>query len=174
MAAGDTAAFRIIMDRSLPKLLQLARKLTGNHAAADDVVQEAMIKLWQKAPEWREGQGSVQTWLNRVVVNLSIDFRRRQTPLQDWENEFDPPDLRPGPEIQLLDKLDLQVVVAAMDEMPAKQNIALKLFHQENLNVREIAEVMEVTEKSVENLLFRGRRYLRQKLKENADGTGRK
>ena len=82
-ANGDAAAGRALVARLGPKLFGHAFRVLGDRAEAEDVVQDAMIKLWKIAPDWRQGEAQVSTWAYRVVANLCTDrLRRRKTRAQ--------------------------------------------------------------------------------------------
>ena len=76
VARGDERAFRELASRHLPPMLGLARPILGIGSVAEDVVQEAMLRVWTYAPRWRP-LALFRTWLTRVVVNLCIDRKRR-------------------------------------------------------------------------------------------------
>src|SRR6202158_2119089 len=76
IARGDKRAFRALASRHLPAMLGLARRILGNAADAEDVVQEAMLRVWTHAPRWQP-LALFRTWLTRVVVNLCLDRKRR-------------------------------------------------------------------------------------------------
>merc|ERR1711965_1104597 len=78
-AAGEPAAARALTVRLGPKAFGLAMRMLGDRAEAEDVAQEALLRLWRAAPGWRTGEAKVSTWLYRVVSNLCIDriWRRR-------------------------------------------------------------------------------------------------
>ena len=76
-AGGDAAAARVLTLRLTPRVMAHAFRLLGNRAEAEDVTQEAMLRLWKQAPAWRDGEAKVTTWLYRVVANLCIDRQRR-------------------------------------------------------------------------------------------------
>src|SRR5690606_38902159 len=75
---GDVSAARILTGRLAPRVLRLAtRMLSGDVAEAEDVTQEAMLRLWKVAADWRQGEARVTTWLYRVAVNLCTDRLRQ-------------------------------------------------------------------------------------------------
>ena len=94
---GDAAAARELTLRLTPRVLAFAaRMLGGDRGEAEDVAQEAMLRLWRIAPDWRMGEAKVTTWLYRVVANLCVDRRRRRgrvRPLDDGWN----PNPKPSP-----------------------------------------------------------------------------
>src|ERR1700755_1329870 len=61
----------------LPRLLALATRMLGDAAAAEDVAQEAMLRVWRQAPRWKPGKAKFDTWLHRVALNLCHDRLRR-------------------------------------------------------------------------------------------------
>src|SRR5271165_2802050 len=76
VARGDQPAYRVLASRHLPAMLGLARRILGNAADAEDVAQEAMLRVWIHAPRWQP-LALFRTWLTRVVVNLCLDRKRR-------------------------------------------------------------------------------------------------
>ena len=80
-ANGDPAAARTLTLRLTPRVLGYAARILGDRAEAEDMAQEAMLRLWRIAPEWRQGEAKVTTWLYRIVTNLCTDpAARPQTP----------------------------------------------------------------------------------------------
>ena len=76
-ANGDAAAARALTVRLTPRVFSHAYRMLGDRAEAEDVAQEAMIRLWKIAPDWRQGEAKVTTWLYRVVANLCTDRLRK-------------------------------------------------------------------------------------------------
>jgi len=77
-ADGDQAAARTLTARHAPRVFRLARRMLGDGTEAEDVTQEAMLRLWRQAPDWQEGRGALGTWLYRVTANLCLDRLRRR------------------------------------------------------------------------------------------------
>ena len=77
-ANGDEQAARVLTQRLTPRVLGHAFRLLGDHAEAEDVAQEAMLRLWRIAPHWRQGEAKPTTWLYRVVANLCTDRLRKR------------------------------------------------------------------------------------------------
>src|SRR5438874_2350230 len=76
VAEGNEAAFRRLVSRYLPRALGFARRITGNSADAEEIAQEALLRIWIHAPRWRP-VATFRTWFYRVVLNLSLNQRRR-------------------------------------------------------------------------------------------------
>ena len=77
-ANGDPQAAAILAYRHTPRVLALSVRLLGDQAEADDVAQDAMMRLWKIAPDWRQGEAKVSTWLYRVAHNLCTDRLRKR------------------------------------------------------------------------------------------------
>ena len=158
-AKGDERAFRTLAERHAGSALRLARRILGNEAAAEDIVQDALLRVWINAPRWRP-EAAFRTWLYRIVVNLCLNVRRRAAdlPLDAAEQVADP---APGAEEQLrLRERDRQLAAAIM-VLPERQRAAVVLTYQEGLSNADVAEVLDTSVSSVETLLVRARRTLR-------------
>src|ERR1041385_1291098 len=75
-ATGDERAFRTLAERHAGAALRLARRILGNETAAEDIVQDALLRVWVNAPRWRP-EAAFRTWLYRIVVNLCLNAKRR-------------------------------------------------------------------------------------------------
>lgn len=162
VAEGDERAFRILAVRHLAWALRLAGRLTGNPADAEDIVQEAMLRVWTNAPRWRP-VASFRTWFYRVVVNLAFDWRRRK-PFAALEEAGEPADPNPDPQAALDSSQTVRRVSAAIAELPERQRAALVLTYYERLSNVETARLLGVSVGGVEGLLVRARRMLRVRL----------
>ena len=135
-AAGEPKAARDLIDSLGPRSFAVAFRMLGERSEAEDVAQEAMMRLWRIAPDWRTGEAKVSTWLYRVTMNLCIDRQRRR-------------------ERQRNDALQ-----AALQQLPDRQRQAVVLRHLEELSNPEIAGIMEISTEAVESLIARGKRAL--------------
>jgi RNA polymerase sigma-70 factor (ECF subfamily) len=160
-AAGDRAAARVLTMRLTPRVLGHAYRLLGNRAEAEEVAQEAMLRLWRQAPDWRAGEAKVTTWLYRVTANLCIDRRRRarggSVPLDAVP---EPPDPQPGVAERMQAQARADALQGALDALPERQRQAVVLRHIEGLANPEIAGIMGASIEAVESLTTRGRRAL--------------
>lgn len=176
VGARDSAAFRALVERHLPLVLGVARRMLRDDAEAQDIAQEAMLKLWQGGAGLEVGPNGVRPWLRRVTSNLCID-RIRASRRTDVTDEV--PD-QPVAASQLVElaRGDLAVrVQAALIALPERQRQALALFHFEELSQSEVGEILGVSDEAVESLLSRGRRAMRLALKDDwhallVDGAG--
>lgn len=173
-ADGDRHAARLLAARHLPRLLSLGRRMLGDEAEAEDVAQEAMLRLWRQAPDWRRGEAQVSTWLYRVASNLCIDRLRRaeRTTAADPAAMPEVADDRPGPEATLADTARLRALDVALAELPERQRQAVVLRHIEGLSNPEIAAIMEISVEAVESLTARGKRALARVLAARKEELG--
>jgi len=163
VASGDGAACRLVVTRYLPQILALARRILNDAAEAEDVAQEAMLRLWQMAPRWRE-DAPVGAWLYRVAHNLAIDRIRRRRPMVDMDKAVDLADPAPNPAQRLAERERKVAVERAIAELPERQRTAITLVHTLEMGNIEAAAAMEISVEALESLLSRGRRALRAAL----------
>jgi RNA polymerase sigma-70 factor, ECF subfamily len=175
IVAGDQAAFHRFADRHVGRLLAVAQRIVGNQSDAEEIVQDALLRVWLHAPEWHRGTARVTSWVYRIVVNLSLDCLRRSRgrvlPLDDAEDPSDPaPDAEMLAETRQLESF----IARAVGELPARQRIALTLCCFEQMDCSEAAQIMHVSVAALEALLVRGRRTLRARLQRRTDPDRRR
>lgn len=162
-ASGDAVAARVLTLRLTPMVFAHALRLLGNRAEAEDVAQEALLRLWRIAPDWREGEAKVSTWLYRVTANLATDqLRKRRSVALDSVPE--PEDSAPSAAEGLQDAARNNALLAALADLPERQRQAVVLRHIEGLGNPEIAGIMDISAEAVESLIARGKRALTQAL----------
>ncbi len=165
VSAGEAQSFRALVDRHLPTVLAIGRRMLRDDAEAEDVAQETLLRLWRNAAGLELGQGGVRPWLRRVAANLCIDRvrARRNTSLGDAI----PEEAAPPTQVTHLAERELGVRVdAALKALPERQRLALTLFHYEGMSQVEVGEAMGISDEAVESLLARGRRALKHSLKD--------
>ncbi len=172
-ARGDAAAARALTTRLTPRAYGQAMRLLGDRAEAEDVAQEAMMRLWKIAPDWRAGEAKVSTWLYRVVANLCTDRLRRRPrgplPLDEVAEPLDP---TPGAEEQMLTQARRAALSESLASLPERQRLAVMLRHFEGATNPEIAARLDISVEAVESLTARGKRALAAALKGQAAALG--
>lgn len=159
-ANGDPDAARILAARLLPRILAQAVRMLSDRAEAEDVAQEAMLRLWKIAPDWRQGEAQVTTWLYRVVANLCTDRLRRRRGGVGLDQIAEPADSTPSVTDQMQGRARMQALSDALGQLPDRQAQAVALRHLEGLGNPQIAEIMDISVRSVESLTARGKRAL--------------
>ena len=160
-AAGDRMAGRVLVARLGPIVYRHALRLLGNTGDAEDVSQEAMIKLWKIAPEWQTGKARVSTWLYRVTANLAIDkIRARKDNDADAVAEL--VDDAVSVEEKMTQSHRADVLKNALMELPERQRQAVTLRMIDGLSNPEIADIIGVSVEAVESLTARAKRALKQ------------
>jgi RNA polymerase sigma-70 factor, ECF subfamily len=171
---GDKTAFAVLVRRHLARATAIAQRILGNRSDAEEVVQEAFLRCWQKAPDWQpaESPGSAAkageraqfaTWLYRVLTNLCLDRRRRPQPVE-LEAAGEIADTRDDGFAQTERSEVGKRVAEAMARLPDRQRAALALCYYEDLGNIEAAAALDISIGALESLLVRGRRALRDSL----------
>jgi RNA polymerase sigma-70 factor (ECF subfamily) len=168
---GDRVAAQALTARLAPRVLGYAGRLLRDRAEAEDVTQDAMMRLWKIAPEWRQGEAKVTTWLFRVVSNLCTD-RLRKKRSTGLDEIAEPEDGKPSQEAMLMQKQRVAALDEALQILPERQRQAVVLRHIEGLSNPEIAEVLEIGVEAVESLTARGKRALAKALAHQRDILG--
>jgi RNA polymerase sigma-70 factor (ECF subfamily) len=167
VARGDEVAYRLLSRRHVPAMLGLARRVLGNAADAEDVAQEAMLRVWTHAPRWQP-LAQFRTWLTRVVVNLCLDRKRRASwvALEAAGEIVDP---APGATEQAEHNERDRLVAGAIAGLPARQRTAIVLTYGDGMSNAQVAEVLDTTVSAVETLLVRAKQNLRRALDDAID-----
>ncbi len=160
----DREAFTRLLDRHLAGLQKFLIRMTGNGADADEVAQEAFLRIWTRADSWQSDRVRFTTWLFRIARNLAIDRhrRRRETNDEDLEQIVDEtPDTAHTIDAERRRKM-MQNAIA---QLPERQRTALVLCHFDGMSNPDAAAVLDVSVDALESLLSRARRSLKTALR---------
>jgi RNA polymerase sigma factor (sigma-70 family) len=161
VAARDGVAFRVLVDRHAPQLHRIAWRITGDVHEAEDIAQEALLRMWDHAPRWRDGRTSLAAWLCRVVVNLSIDRHRRSRRISGGDEVPDRADEAPLADAAIEADQQAARARALIAALPDSQRAAIVLTYYEDLSNADAALALDMKLKAFESLLFRARAALR-------------
>jgi RNA polymerase sigma-70 factor (ECF subfamily) len=177
--AGSRTAFDTLVRQYEHQVLRLALHLTGSEHDAEDIYQEAFLKAYRYIGNFRF-ECSFYTWIYRIVTNLCLDqLRRRKTRREDHAVVVD----RAGDEIDLLAavsddrsfsnparELDRKVlgerIQTALAKLTPRERMVFELKHYQGLRLRTIGEMLNTTEETAKNTLFRATKKLRAQLAE--------
>lgn len=159
IAGGDDTALRLLAERHTRRILRVAQKMLGSPADADEIAQEALLRIWTHAGDWRPARGAVTTWIYTIVYRLCLDRlrRRRETSL---EAGFDAPDPAPGPLEAIALEQDRRRIAAILLDLPPRQRAALVLFYFEEMSGQDAAAALGVSLRAFWSLLQRARQYV--------------
>ncbi len=168
---GDRQAFATLVHRHTQRFYALAYRTLFNREAAEDIVQEVFLKVWDKPHLWQPDKGAAfTTWFYRVVLNMCHTHRREYRPLPLAEG-FEPVDTGPHADETLAARRRDTETELAILSLPHRQRDALNLCYFEGLSNREAAEIMGVRIKALESLLMRAKTTLRDRLKDYTGET---
>ena len=170
-AKGDRGAAQQLTEQLMPKIHAHAYYRLGNIADAEDVTQEAFLKLWKIAPSWKQDKAQVSTWLYRVVSNLCKDRYRRAT-LEMMVSVQEPTNESQSPSSKIEEEIRQKALYTAMSILPESQRVAVQLRHIDELTNPQIAEIMELSVEAVESLTARGKRKLTKILQSHKSELG--
>lgn len=171
-ANGDRVAAKVLTLRLTPRVFRQAFRVLGDQGEAEDVVQEAMLRLWKTAPDWRQGEAKVTTWLYQVVANLCTDRLRKRKPNDALDDINEPEDGQAPVEARMQDRSRVGALNTALGALPERQKQAVTLRHIEEYSNPEIAEIMGVGVEAVESLVARGKRALKGLLAKRKEELG--
>ncbi|RWR12974.1 RNA polymerase sigma factor [Paenirhodobacter populi] len=168
---GDGRAARALTLRLGPLAYRVALRMLGDRAEAEDLTQEALLRLWKIAPDWRPGEAKVSTWLYRVVTNLATDRLRRRRGI-GLDEAPEVPDETASALERMIETDRARALDLALAQLPARQRQAVVLRHLEGMSNPEIAAAMEIGVEAVESLTSRGKRALAALLRDRREELG--
>ncbi|GBF58193.1 ECF RNA polymerase sigma factor SigW [Candidatus Phycosocius bacilliformis] len=158
---GDRAAAAALVEAVSPRLWRISWRLLRDAAEAEDVTQEALIRLWKILPSWQTGRARIETWLHQVTTNLCFDRLRKAGRFVEEGTAPEPTDPGPMPDTGMQQQAVRDRIDAALAALPDRQRAALVLTHFEELAAKDVGDILGVSVDAVESLLARGRRALR-------------
>jgi RNA polymerase sigma-70 factor (ECF subfamily) len=171
-ANGDRVAAKVLTLRLTPRVYRQAYRILKDQAEAEDIAQEAMLRLWKTAPDWRQDQAKITTWLYQVTANLCTDRLRRRKPADALDAVPEPEDAADSADIQMQNRTRAEALNAALQALPDRQREAVTLRHLEEFTNPQIAEAMGVGIEAVESLVARGKRALKGLLAKRKEELG--
>jgi RNA polymerase sigma-70 factor (ECF subfamily) len=162
---GSHQAFGVLARRHTERFYRLAYRYLQNREAAEDIVQDAFLKLWEDPSRWQpERNSKFTTWFYRIVVNLCLDWQKRKRPAALNEN-LPLADDRETLDTTIMRAEEQRMLEKEIAALPERQRVALNLCFTEGLSNQEAAEVMGVNIKALQSLIMRAKATLKERLK---------
>ena len=148
------------------ELYRLALRITLNPAEAEDVVQETMIKIWNRRDQWDEIE-SIEAFSLTICRNLAVDKMRKiegqNQSLDEVANDAPDRSYSSNPEEQAMQQDRIELIRRLIGQLPEKQRSVMQLRDFEGKSYKEIAAIMGISEEQVKVNIFRARQAIRQK-----------
>ncbi len=160
---GSKAAMTEFIARYYQRITDFALRHTGRRADAEDIAQEAFIRVWSNARNWQDRRLPPHSWLYRITYNLCIDELRKRRPQTDVDEQFDLQSAD-SPERNVYQQQKDKFLDAAFRSLSQAQRTAIVLCNYQGFSNRDAAGIMDITVEALESLLARGRAKLRQQL----------
>jgi RNA polymerase sigma-70 factor, ECF subfamily len=172
--AGDFAAFQSLVEPHQKRLFALAKRMTGNEQDAEDIVQDTLLKAIDKLETFR-AESSFGTWLYSIALNagrhhLVHQKRQNMTPIEDLldgtKHHHDSHHLREWRDPHsVMEANEIRKFISeAVDEMPTDYSVPFILRYEDELSIKEIAELLKLSEAATKSRVLRARLFLREKL----------
>jgi len=162
--AGDTEAFGELVSKYSTKIFTMVYCILGDENDAWDLAQEGFLKAWRSIHRF-EARSSFYTWLYSITMNLTIDSLRRKGRRQEVELDDAMPSFLPGPRVNCERAEIREQVNAALAQLSPEHRAVVVLKEIEDMQYREIADVLNVSMGTVMSRLFYGRKRLQSILK---------
>lgn len=167
VALADRKAFDQLYAMTSGRLFAVALRMMKNRAEAEDVVQDAYIRIWQRAGSFRPGDGRSMSWLVTITRNLAIDrMRLRSAPVAPIEMAQDVPDAGPTPEVALAQSESRAQIDACLEELEDRRAEAVRAAYLEGWSYQELADQYDTPLNTIRTWLRRSLLRLRDCLEQ--------
>jgi RNA polymerase sigma-70 factor, ECF subfamily len=175
--AGDDSAFDYLVQKYRRPMMGFMYRMTHNAAVAEDLAQEVFLRVYRSRGSY-EPSAKFTTWLYRIATNLAVNHARdtrherpeNTVSLDEPDDEtgttMDVPDSTLSVEENLLRRERLKAIRAKVQELPERQRMAVVMHKYQQMDYRQIADVLKLSESATKSLLFRAYETLREQLKE--------
>jgi RNA polymerase sigma-70 factor (ECF subfamily) len=175
--AGDDSAFEYLVQKYRRPMVNFMYRMAHNAAAAEDLAQEVFLRVY-RSRETYEASAKFTTWLYRIATNLAVNYAR-DTRYQRPENtvslderdeesgrSLDVPDAAPTIEEMMVRRERQAAIRQRVQALPERQRLAVVMHKYQQMDYRQIAEVLKLSESATKSLLFRAYETLREQLKQ--------
>ena len=163
---GSSQAFALLVERHTERFYRLAYRYVQSKEAAEDMVQDAFLKLWEDPHRWQPDKNTkFTTWFYRVVVNLCLDWQKKKQPLE-LNEDMPIIDERESADEAMQRKQQQIALESAIAALPERQRTAINLCYDEGLSNQDAADVMAINLKALQSLVMRAKTTLKERLKD--------
>jgi RNA polymerase sigma-70 factor, ECF subfamily len=175
--AGDDSAFAYLVQKYRRPMVNFMYRMAHNAAGAEDLAQEVFLRVY-RSRETYEASAKFTTWLYRIATNLAVNYARDtrherpentvslNEPDEESGRTLDLPDRAPSAEEKLVQRERLAAIRQRVQALPERQRIAVVMHKYQQMDYRQIAEVLKLSESATKSLLFRAYETLREQLRE--------
>src|SRR5438874_1727696 len=175
--AGDESAFEFLVQKYRKPMVNFMYRMTHNSAVAEDLAQEVFLRVYRSRESY-EASAKFTTWLYRIATNLGVNHARdtrherpeNQLSLDEPDQEtgmtMDVPDDSLSAEENILRRERMAAIRNRVYSLPERQKVAVIMHKYQQMDYREIADVLKLSESATKSLLFRAYETLRTQLKE--------
>ena len=175
--AGDNSAFEYLVQKYRRPMVSFMYRMSHNAAGAEDLAQEVFLRVYRSRENY-EASAKFTTWLYRIATNLAVNHARdtrherpeNQVSLDEPDEEsgrtLDLPDKGPSAEEAIVQRERLAAIRQRVQALPERQRIAVMMHKYQQMDYRQIADVLKLSESATKSLLFRAYETLREQLKE--------
>ncbi|WP_170311624.1 RNA polymerase sigma factor [Vallitalea okinawensis] len=163
----EPEAYRSLLETYQQSLLALVYKYTNDYVEAQDLTQEIFIKIFKNIAHFN-ASSKLSTWIYRIAHNTCIDWSRKKTPLPVKQLEIN--GTEHSTEEAVIYKEEQALIHDTIVNLPEIYKSVIILYHFNHLSYKEISEILELSEKTIETRLYRGRRKIKEQLKNYYSG----
>lgn len=159
---GNAKAHRFLFDKFAPKMLTVCVRYAKNKSDAEDVLQDAFIKVFNKISEFKN-EGSLEGWIRRIMVNTSLDQIRKNSKFSN-DTDLEAVSYKLENNDFTFEKLVSEDLLKLINSMPNGYRIVFNMFAIEGYSHQEIASTLGVTENTSKSQYLRARSFLKKEL----------
>ncbi len=168
ISSGNHHAFSTLVKKYGEYFYRISYRYVSNKHSAEDIVQQAFLKLWETPYKFNPDKASFKVWFCRIVINLSIDFLRARKPTFDVD-DYEIADNSKHSDDEIDTKRQSDILERAIYKLPDRQKTALNLIVYEELSYEEVATIMNLRTGAIKSLIVRAKENLKKYMKENID-----
>jgi RNA polymerase sigma-70 factor (ECF subfamily) len=177
VAAGDEAGYNYLVTKYHRQIIHFLFRMVHNEAVAEELAQEVFLRVYRSRESYR-AEAKFSTWLYRIATNLAVNHARDTKNERTAQTlELDAPDAESGtmPEVadddpnveqRMLREERMEAIRAQVRALPERQRMAVLMHKYQEMDYRQIGEVLKLSESATKSLLFRAYQTLRERLKE--------